>query len=108
MHQSCQFCQCFLVSGIDYTIVRAGGLLDKLGGVRELLVGKDDASLNHPPDGIPTSIPRADVAEVVVQALQTPNARNKAFDLISKPEEGSSTVMTTNFEALFAQITPGL
>lgn len=95
-------------SGIDYTIIRAGGLLDEPGGVRELLVGKDDAFLNHPPDGIPTSIPRADVAEVVVQALQNPKARNKAFDLISKLEEDSSTVITTNFEALFAQTTPGL
>ena len=73
--------QYLIDSGIDYTIIRAGGLLDKPGGVRELLVGKDDAFLNHPPNGIPTSIPRADVAEVVVQALQTPNARNKAFDI---------------------------
>jgi hypothetical protein len=45
---------------------------------------------------------------MVVQALQTPNARNKAFDIISKPEEDSSTVITTNFEALFGQTTPGL
>jgi uncharacterized protein YbjT (DUF2867 family) len=100
--------QYLIDSGIDYTIIRAGGLLDKAGGVRELLVGKDDEFLNHPPNGIPTSIPRADVAEMVVQALQTPNARNKAFDIISKPEEDSSTVITTNFEALFGQTTPGL
>lgn len=100
--------QYLIDSGIDYTIIRAGGLLDKPGGVRELLVGKDDDFLNHPPNGIPTSIPRADVAEVVVQALQDANARNKAFDLISKPEEDPSAVITTNFSALFAQTTPGL
>jgi uncharacterized protein YbjT (DUF2867 family) len=100
--------QYLIDSGIDYTIIRAGGLLDQPGGIRELLVGKNDAFLNHPPGGIPTSIPRADVAEVVVQALQTPNARNKAFDLISKPAEDPSTVITSNFEALFAYTTPGL
>jgi hypothetical protein len=92
-------------SGLDYTIIRAGGLLDKPGGVRELLVGKEDELLNHPPNGIPTSVPRADVAAVVVQALRTPNARNKAFDLISKPEEDPTAVVTTDFAALFAQTT---
>jgi uncharacterized protein YbjT (DUF2867 family) len=100
--------QYLINSGIDYTIIRAGGLLDKAGGIRELLVGKDDVFLSHPPNGIPTSIPRADVAEMVVQALQTPNARNKAFDLISKPEEDPSAVITTDFSALFAQTPPGL
>jgi uncharacterized protein YbjT (DUF2867 family) len=100
--------QYLIDSGIDYTIIRAGGLLDKPGGVRELLVGKDDQFLAHPPNGIPTSVPRADVAEVVVQALQEPTARNKAFDLISKPEEDPSALITTDFAALFALTTAGL
>lgn len=91
-------------SEIDYTIIRAGGLLDKQGGVRELLVGKDDNLLNHPPDGIPTSIPRADVAEVVVRALLEPNARNKAFDIISKPEDSEDAVVTTDFANLFKTV----
>lgn len=95
-------------SGVDYTIIRAGGLLDKPGGVRELLVGKDDCFLTNPPQGIPTSIPRADVADVVVQALREPTARNKAFDLISKPEDDPSAQVTTDFAALFAQTTAGL
>ncbi|NMF65999.1 SDR family NAD(P)-dependent oxidoreductase [Brasilonema octagenarum UFV-E1] len=100
--------QYLIDSGIDYTIIRAGGLLDQPGGKRELLVGKNDTMLINPPDGIPTSIPRADVAEVVVQALLEPNARNKAFDLISQPEDAPGTVVTTDFVALFAQTTPGL
>lgn len=95
-------------SGLDYTIIRAGGLQDQPGGQRELLVGKDDALLANPPEGIPTSIPRADVAEVVVQALLAPAARNKAFDVISKPEGTPGAVITTDFAALFAQTTPGL
>ncbi|MGV2827639.1 SDR family oxidoreductase [Myxosarcina sp. GI1(2024)] len=100
--------QYLIDSGIDYTIIRAGGLLDKQGGVRQLLVGKDDAVLNNPPDGIPTSIPRADVASVVVKALTEPNARNKAFDLISKPEEADDAVVTTDFAGLFEQTTAGI
>ncbi|GAB4538841.1 MAG: SDR family oxidoreductase [Pleurocapsa sp.] len=100
--------QYLINSGVDYTIIRAGGLLDQPGGVRELLVGKDDELLNNPPNGIPTSVPREDVAEVVVQALIEPNARNKAFDLISKPEEDSTTSITQDFAALFARTTEGM
>jgi uncharacterized protein YbjT (DUF2867 family) len=100
--------QYLIDSGIDYTIIRAGGLLDAPGGERQLLVGKDDQLLNHPPDGVPTSIPRADVAEVVVQALLEPSARNKAFDVISKPADAPKATVTTDFVALFEQTTPGL
>jgi uncharacterized protein YbjT (DUF2867 family) len=95
-------------SGVDYTIIRAGGLLDQPGGKRELVVGKDDALLINPPNGVATSIPRADVAEVVVQALVEPAARNKAFDIISKPEDASDAVVTSDFKSLFEQTTPGL
>jgi len=95
-------------SGVDYTIIRAGGLLDQPGGMRELLVGKQDVFLTQTPNGIPPSIPRADVAEVAIQALREPGARNKAFDLISKPEENSSGTVTKDFAALFAQTLPGL
>ncbi|ACK65954.1 nucleoside-diphosphate-sugar epimerase, putative [Rippkaea orientalis PCC 8801] len=95
-------------SGIDYTIIRAGGLLDQPGGKRELVVGKDDTLLTTPPNGIPTSIPREDVAELVVQALREPTARNKAFDVISKPEDDPTATITANFSALFAQTTSGL
>jgi uncharacterized protein YbjT (DUF2867 family) len=95
-------------SGISYTIIRAGGLLDQPGGKRELLVGKDDTLLENPPNGIPTSIPREDVAEVVVQSLMLFGAHNKAFDLISVPEDKSQGRITLDFAALFAQTTPGL
>ncbi|HEY9658318.1 MAG TPA: SDR family oxidoreductase, partial [Allocoleopsis sp.] len=95
-------------SGVDYTIIRAGGLLDQPGGVRELLVSKDDVFLTQAPNGIPPSIPRADVAEVAVQALREPGARNKAFDLISKPAEDTSALVTQDFAALFVQTLPGL
>ena len=95
-------------SGVDYTIIRAGGLLDQPGGLRELLVSKDDVFLTQAPNGIPPSVPRADVAEVAIQALREPTARNKAFDLISKPGDDPSAVVTQDFAALFAQTRPGL
>ena len=95
-------------SGINYTIIRAGGLLDEAGGKRELLVGKDDKLLNNSPNGINISIPRADVAELVVQALTCSQAINKAFDVISNPENNPSAVVTSDFKELFDQTTSGL
>lgn len=86
-------------SGIPYTIIRAGGLQDKEGGIRELLVGKDDELLETETK----TVARADVAEVCIQALQYEEAKFKAFDLASKPE-GTGTP-TKDFKALFAQIT---
>jgi uncharacterized protein YbjT (DUF2867 family) len=91
-------------SGVNYTIIRAAGLLDRPGGVRKLLVGDNDELLLNPPDDIPTSIPRADVAEIVVQALKEPSALNKAFDLMSYPEADAESI-TQDFAALFAQTT---
>ncbi|XP_004246424.1 uncharacterized protein At5g02240 [Solanum lycopersicum] len=85
-------------SGIPYTIIRAGGLQDKEGGIRELLVGKDDELLETETK----TVARTDVAEVCIQALQYEEAKFKAFDLASKPE-GTGTP-TKDFKALFAQI----
>ncbi|XP_074271278.1 uncharacterized protein At5g02240-like [Silene latifolia] len=86
-------------SGIPYTIIRAGGLQDKPGGVRELIVGKDDELLQTET----RTISRADVAEVCIQALQFEEAKFKAFDLASKPEGAGEP--TTDFKALFSTIT---
>ncbi|CAI9287381.1 unnamed protein product [Lactuca saligna] len=85
-------------SGLPYTIIRAGGLQDKEGGVRELLIGKDDELLETETK----TIARPDVAEVCIQALQFEEAKCKAFDLASKPE-GSGTP-TKDFKALFSQV----
>lgn len=48
--------------GVPYTIIHAGGLLDKTGGQRELTVGKNDEFLKLKV----RSIPRDDVAEVML------------------------------------------
>ncbi|EFJ29885.1 hypothetical protein SELMODRAFT_170290 [Selaginella moellendorffii] len=86
-------------SGLPYTIIRPGGLIDKEGGKRELIVGKDDELLNTSTK----SIPREDVAEVCIQALLHEEAKNKAFDIASKAEEEGSP--TTDFKSLFSAVT---
>jgi uncharacterized protein YbjT (DUF2867 family) len=95
--------QYLMESGLTYTIIRAGGLLDQPGGKRQLLVGQDDTLLN-PSDGIPSSVPRADVARVAMEAFREPQAQNKAFDLISRPEDDPKAVITTNFAALLEKL----
>jgi len=86
-------------AGVPYTIIRAGGLQDTQGGIRELIVGTDDSLLSTDTK----AITRADVAELCVQALLLEESFNKAFDVASKPE-GQGTP-TTDFKSLFANVT---
>lgn len=85
-------------SGLPYTIVHPGGLINEPGGERELCLGiddKNDLTENN-------NVPREDVAEVMVQALQHDEYRGRSFDLVSKPTgEGS---VTTDFIALLATL----
>ncbi|SEI67326.1 Nucleoside-diphosphate-sugar epimerase [Bhargavaea ginsengi] len=60
-------------SGLDYTIVRPGLLLDEPG------TGRVSASEHLEPGGIP----REDVAHAVFEALDKENTRNLSFDLVS-------------------------
>merc|ERR1712196_405894 len=53
-------------SGLDYTIIHPGGLVDKPGAERELLVGVDDELLELKS----RQVPRADVARVCVESLK--------------------------------------
>jgi uncharacterized protein YbjT (DUF2867 family) len=73
-------------SGLPYTIIHPGGLLDKAGGEREIVFGVDDELLKEKT----RSIPRADVAEVCVQSLLSPLALNRAFDVISREPAGGA------------------
>merc|ERR1712039_1064535 len=72
-------------SGLDYTIVHPGGLVNEAGGQRNLLVGVDDKLL----EGSNRSVPREDVAEVLVQSLLHPSYKNWSFDLVAEPDTGS-------------------
>lgn len=64
-------------SGLPFTIVRPGGLTDETGGQNVLL---------KPEIGVSGSISRADVAEVLVQALLQPTAKNRIVEIINHPE----------------------
>ena len=61
-------------SGLDYTIVRPGGLTDDPG------TGSIDAAENLGRYG---QIPRDDVAATLVGCLDEPNTIHKAFDLLA-------------------------
>ncbi|CEM02666.1 unnamed protein product [Vitrella brassicaformis CCMP3155] len=85
-------------SGLIYTIVHPGGLIDEAGGKREIIMDIDDALLKLES----RTIPREDVAEVLVQSLVCESAKNRSVDIVTKPEgEGA---VTTDFEALFKSL----
>lgn len=91
-------------SGVPYSIIHPGGLLNKPGGERELVFGVNDELLDdYEKRGATRAIPRADVAAVVVECLRHPDAvRNKSFDVVSKaPGQGTPT---TDMAALFRAI----
>lgn len=66
-------------SGVPFTIVRPGGLIDAPGGQ-----GVVAARTLH---GFGV-ISRTDVAEVLVQALIQPDARNKIVEIVGSPDAG--------------------
>ena len=62
-----------MASGLDYTIVRPGGLTDEPGtGLVKLGTDLERGE-----------IPRDDVAAVIVAVLETPNAVGKTFELVA-------------------------
>jgi len=60
-------------SGLGYTIVRPGKMLEEPGGYRALVFNQSGRVLN--------TISCADVADVCVKALHEPAARNKTFEV---------------------------
>lgn len=75
-----------MIPGVPYTIIHAGGLLDKSGGQRELTVGKNDEFLKNKV----RSIPREDVAEVRLSSLlYTPSSLCLPCATCSQPTDYS-------------------
>lgn len=66
-------------SGIPYTIIRPGGLINAPGGDRELVFEQGDKITGE------STIARADVARICVTALRYPEARFKTFETSSRP-----------------------
>lgn len=80
-------------SGVTYTIVRPGGLTNAPGAELEVLFRQGDKESG--------AIPRADVARVCVAALNSEDARNKTFEIISGKNPPAS-----NFAESFAGLAP--
>jgi len=88
-------------SGVPYTIVHPGGLLNKPGGEREIVLGTNDELLDgYDKRGATRAIPREDVARLIVGALNHQElVKGKSFDCVSKaPGEGR---VTKDFMQLF-------
>jgi len=89
-----------IASGMAYTIVHPGGLIDEPACKRQLIVGFDDQLLELKN----RQVPRGDVARVCCAALFDTAAANKSFDLASKPVgEGAVTPNGSNM-ALFVSL----
>ncbi|BAT54777.1 hypothetical protein NOS3756_37500 [Nostoc sp. NIES-3756] len=77
-------------SGLTYTIVRPGGLKNE---------DNSDAIVMQSADTLfDGSIPRQKVAQVSVEALFEPSARNKVVEIVAKPEASAKS-----FSELFQQ-----
>ena len=80
---------------LKYTIVHPGGLTNDAGGERELVVGVDDQMTGTES----RSIPRDDVAQVMLEALRYPaHYAGRSFDVRAKPVGDGAP--TTHFSSL--------
>jgi uncharacterized protein YbjT (DUF2867 family) len=80
-------------SGVPYTVVRPGGLLNKPGRQQTVIFEQGDTVSTQ------TTIARADVADICVQALKYPEALNKTFE--TNAIDGPPT---TNWRERFAAL----
>jgi uncharacterized protein YbjT (DUF2867 family) len=83
--------QYLVSSGLNYTIVRPGGLKNE-DNSDPVVVSKADTLFEG-------SIPRQKVARVCVESLISPSARNKVLEIVS-----TSTATTKSWEDLFASV----
>lgn len=80
-------------SGVPYTIVRPGGLVNTPGGEQVLIFAQGDKSTGR--------ISREDVALICIAALNQPAAINKTFETFSSEKPG-----TNDWAAMFAALEP--
>lgn len=88
-------CHCFLQSGLQYTIIHPGGLLDKEESMEQFVLDVDDKLIERKK----RSICRADVANLCVAALTLGNKRSVSFDCITVEKSEGETVKSAE-EAL--------
>lgn len=80
-------------SGVPYTIVRPGGLVNTPGGEQALVFAQGDTSTGR--------ISREDVALICIAALKQPGAINRTFETFSSEKPG-----TNDWAAMFAALKP--
>ena len=87
-------------SNLKYTIVHPGGLINEPGNQRELIVGVDDDRITYGGEDSPRTVPREDVARVMMEACRYPEVyANRSFDLRAhQPVEGGTPA--TDFSKL--------
>jgi len=87
-------------SGLDYTILHPGNLVDTAGGRNEIVLGVDDDLQNNETDAsggkrAGTFIGREDVANLCIAALSVCKGKNISFDCITVPPTSSSSSLET-------------
>ena len=84
-------------SGVPYTIIRPGGLLNEPGGKGDIVFEQGDRKFSGA-----LSIPREDVAIVCVEALKQAGARNRTFE-VHRAADGPPV---SDWKAKFAGLKP--
>ena len=84
-------------SGVAYTVVRPGGLVNGAGGEQDIVFEQGDGVSEQ------STITRADVARICVEALKYPEARNRTFEVGARPGPP-----VTDWRAKFAALKPDL
>lgn len=73
-------------SGLDYTIIRPGGLVDAARGSHKMggIVAAGPNTFGLPPKSQPGSILRRQVADICVEALVEDAAKNRVFEVVTQ------------------------
>lgn len=82
-------------SGLDYTIIHPGGLVDTPAGEEDFVIDVDDKLMQEKK----RSISRADVANLCIAALSAAQGKKVSLDCITRPVEEGAKVRTAE-EAL--------
>lgn len=87
-------------SGLPYTIVRPGGLLDKEPGQFEIVFRQGD---DLPYTSKLSVTTRGDLARICIAALDVPQARNTTFEAFNDRDQPATV---TDWVELFSSLTP--
>jgi nucleoside-diphosphate-sugar epimerase len=88
-------------NNLKHTIVHPGGLINEPANQRTLIVGVDDDRVTYGGEGSPRTVPRDDVARVMLEACRHPSLYgNRSFDLRAHEPEGDSPSVSTDFSKL--------